>query len=253
VDSFPKNQRIEEKINFWKKLIPNAPNSKYSFDSILYRGRAGKIFKPNMTILQLCELFTDGILQSLNDKINDGYFPSISSPIDVYIIPPAAIRDRILPEDDDSFRVQYCDIFNALSFFEHFPISHFYLSYHSFVRLLNVVPLMRMFYSPMVGLTFSPSSLSWNENRWGIPFWNKISSVSLRGQIIGPDSVIHIACCSFLAKWFWKVKEITKIIDLKPLDRNRSQIPVDNFDETLVPNIHEIELFCDYLKQVNTT
>jgi hypothetical protein len=249
--TFPKNQFIDDKISLWKKLI-KIPNSKYSFDSLLYSGHSGHLFNNHMDILQLSELITNGILQSLNDKIKDGYFPSLDSPIDVYIIPPAAIRDRILPEDDGTFRVQYCDIFSALSFFEPFPVSHFYLSYDSFIRLLNVIPLMRMFYSPMVGLTFSPASLAWEENRWGIPFWNKIKSVSVRGKRVGRNDVIHIACCSYLAKWFWKVKEITKIIDLRPLDKRK--VLIQSCDETLLyPNVHEPELFCDYLEKLNTT
>jgi len=109
-----------------------------------------------------------------------------------------------------------------------------------------------MFYSPMVGLTFSPASLAWEENRWGIPFWNKIKSVSVRGKRVGRNDVIHIACCSYLAKWFWKVKEITKIIDLRPLDKRK--VLIQSCDETLLyPNVHEPELFCDYLEKLNTT
>jgi len=259
IDSkFPKNLLLEEKISKWKKLIPRNNNSKYEYDTLLYCGSSGHLFKNNMTTLQLCELFTNGILQSLNDQIKNGYFQDVESPIDVYIIPPATIRAQILPqfEDPSMYMVQYCDIFSALSFFEPFPISHFYLSYNSFISLLNIVPLMRMFYSPMVGLIFSPSSVSWQESRWGIPFWNKINTVRVRGELIRPNSdrVIHIACCSFLAKWFWKVKEITKIFDLGPMDKNRRIITVDKFDETLLlPNVHEPELFCDYLKQLNTT
>jgi len=65
-------------------------------------------------------------------------------------------------------------------------------------------------------------------------------------------TLVHVATNTFLAKWFWKVKELSfGLIDLKPMDINGIPIPMEKFEETVIKQCYEPELFCDYLREIS--
>jgi len=199
---------------------------------------------PHIDRVEIAKLFCTFIQKEINlNHLGD------MQPIQVYLHAPAAMRDVLMTTSQNEYVIQYSDVFRILSMTGNSPICSFYLSLESVTSLIDVIPILRTFFSPEISMSFS-SSLTWKENEWGIPFINKIYDVQIDGVTLKPGSLVHMATNFFIGEWFWKVKEVTRgVVDLKPRNRYGECIPLTKESVIIKPQIYEHDLVCHALSR----
>lgn len=169
-------------------------------------------------------------------------------PIDIFFTSLGLVRaDLHLPKKPTPY--QFSDTFKFLPLGASadgepgFPIVTFYLSKKEVRLLINFMEIYKH-----LSEDFTPvfsDDLTYSVNKWGIPMWNRLKDLKLRGLPYEKwPKYINLATTSYVASYVDKVGPMSYgLVSFNPVDKSGNSVK-----NATVTNKKEFKLFSDYMK-----
>lgn len=163
----------------------------------------------------------------LRDEINRRLTP----PVDAYLTTYGLIRSELLTVGGRPTRYQYSDVFKISPLgFDPWgrpgaPVVTFWLTRAEFATLLEAMVVFAG-HTPAYEAVFS-DNVAWNVRGWGIPFYNKVTGLTLHGQTLeqGP-ALVHLAANEFFARNLKRIRTLTYgMAAVEPRDASGTPLP----------------------------
>lgn len=163
----------------------------------------------------------------------------LSAPIDAYMTTYGLIRSELRTVGGRPTRYQYSDIFKVSPLgFDPWgrpgaPVVTFWLTRSEFITLLEAMVVFAD-HTPAYEAVFS-DNVTWNVRGWGIPFYNKVTGLSLHGRPIdAAPALIHLGTNEFFARNLKKIHTLTYgMATVEP--RDASGTPLASFPASGLP------------------
>lgn len=212
-DSVPMDLEMAQTISTYKKELNSfLSKTPFSYDSYIFTAQNSFIRKKESTN-ELGVLITSSIREELNKTATD--------PLQLYFTSLGLIRKNIIK----GHSYQLSDIFKimAIGFDENLKpgakVVSFYLTKKEVYNLINFMEVYGMMSSK-----FTPAfsnTISYKNRWWGIPFINKLSTLTLNGKPYDEwPELIHVGTSQFVAAYLPKVQAMSYgMLEFIPKDK----------------------------------
>lgn len=170
--SHHEDQNMQALIRGWKEELPNALNTSFSYEQVIYRGPDGYLFNSSHDYFQHARTVSSLLLSEVNLRLRSmGHVEA-----DLYLTCPTCVRTRPQVQDGEVV-LKYSDIYRMLSISTSCDMVVFHMRKEDLWTLINFVVILEKILSKKFVLTLG--GVAYETGAWGLPFINYFRNLRL--------------------------------------------------------------------------